>query len=85
MGNNQFYLQPFHQYLRDQRFALIIADPQNTTLQGRGHQFGEENDAWVKGVSVPLLCSYYPKVTLSEVNVIIYAPRPDADCPEPSD
>jgi hypothetical protein len=85
MGNNQFYLQPFHQYLRDHRFALIIADPQNTTLQGRGHQFGEENDAWVKGVSVPLLCSYYPKVTLSAVNVIIYAPRANSDCPEPSD
>ena len=85
MGNNQFYLQPFHQYLREHRFALIIADPQNTTLQGRSHQFGEENDAWVKGVSVPLLCSYAPKVTLSEVNLIIYVPRPDTGCPEPSD
>jgi hypothetical protein len=81
MGNNQFYLQTFHQYLRDQRFALIIADPQNTTLQGRSHQFGEENDAWVKGVAVPLLCSYIPKVELPEVSVIIYAPRPNADCP----
>lgn len=81
MGNNQAYLQRFHQYLRDQRFALIVADPQNTTLQGRTHIFGEENDAWVKGVAVPLLCSYAPKVKLPEVNVVIYAPRPNADCP----
>lgn len=81
MGNNQAYLQRFHQYLRDQRFALIIANPQNTTLQGRTHVFGEENDAWVKGVAVPLLCSYIPEVRLPEVNLIIYAPRPNADCP----
>jgi hypothetical protein len=81
MGNNQFYLQRFHQYLREQRFALIVAGPQNTTLQGRTHVFGEENDAWVRGVAVPLLCSYIPKVKLPEVHLIIYAPRPNADCP----
>lgn len=81
MSNNQAYLQRFHQYLRDQRFALIVASPQNTNLQGRTHAFGEENDAWVRGVSVPLLCYYHPKVKLPSVNLIIYAPRLKADCP----
>ena len=81
MGNNQVYLQRYHQDLRRQRFALIVADPQNTTLQGRTHMFGEENDAWVKGVAVPLLCSYNPEVKLPEVNVVIFAPSPNTDCP----
>lgn len=81
MGNNSSYLQRFQHDLINQRFALIVADPQNTTLQGRTHIFGEENDAWVKGVSVPLLCSYEPEVKLPEVNLIIYAPRLETQCP----
>jgi hypothetical protein len=80
MGNNQPYLQRFQRDLSEHRFALIVAAAQNTTLQGRTHQFGEENDAWVRGVSIPLLCSYAPKVKVPDMNLVIYATRPDANC-----
>lgn len=44
-------------------------------------QFDEENNAWVKWVSRPVLCYYEPKVTLKEVGVQLLVPKADtSDC-----
>ena len=37
--------------------------------------FDEEDDAWVRGVSIPLLCWYEAKVEIPVADVVIYAPR----------
>jgi len=75
MADNAPYLARFHHELAQQRFALIVTHPLSVQFQGRSHEFGEENDAWVRHVSQPLLCYYQPALTLPEVNVSVYAPR----------
>lgn len=81
MANNQSYLQIFHNDLKMRRYALIISDPFPTQYQGPHHQFGEENDAWVERVSLPVLCSYETVVELPAVNLVVLAPRDTIDCP----
>jgi hypothetical protein len=76
MASNAPYLDAFHADLRSQRFALIVAEPLNVQYQGRAHSFGEENDAWVRQVSEPLLCDYQLLLELETAGVALYVPRP---------
>lgn len=76
MSGNTAYMDAFHADISRQRFALIISEPLNLQYQGRTHGFGEENDAWVSGVSEPVLCYYQPITDLQTAGVIIYTPRP---------
>jgi hypothetical protein len=83
MAGHRPYLDVFHQALRDHDFGLIVTYPLETEYQGRGHSFGEENDAWVAEVSLPVLCSYEPTVTLASPPLQLLVPRPgSAACPE---
>lgn len=75
MAGNQAYLKRFHEDLKNQRFALIITEPLFIKYKGRSEPFGEENDAWAKHVSEPVLCYYKPAVFLPEVRLRIYEPR----------
>jgi hypothetical protein len=75
MSNNSSYLDAFYNDLHNQRFSLIISEPLNTQYQGKSHSFGEENDAWVKRVSEPILCYYEPNQKVDEAGVILYTPR----------
>ncbi len=77
MGGNEPFFEQFYQDLRERRFRLIISDPVKVQYQGRSRSFGEENDAWVRFVSVPLLEYYEPLVKLDEVGVWILAPKED--------
>jgi hypothetical protein len=79
MAGNEAYLEKFHNDIANQRFAVIISGPLVIQYQGRYHQFGEENDAWVKLVSEPVLCNYEPSVTLRELALQILVPR-DEPC-----
>ncbi len=74
MGSNEAYFERFRQDLRTGRFPLIIVDPQKILYQGKTHAFGEENDAWVRQVSVPLLEYYEPAVELKAVGVWLMSP-----------
>jgi hypothetical protein len=75
MSQNRTYLDRFHADLQAQRFGLIVAGKQQTTLQGSGHSYGEENDYWVQEVSIPLLC-YYELIEEPVINsVALYVPR----------
>jgi hypothetical protein len=75
MSHNQAYLDAFRADLRARRFALIILDPQEIQYYGRTRAFGEENDLWVREISVPLLCYYKAGVTFDPFPVTLYVPR----------
>ncbi len=75
MANNQPYLQAFHNDLKAQKYAIIVSGSLNEVIQGSKHTFGEENDAWVRAVSIPVLCYYKPKFQFPDVNLVLYVPR----------
>ena len=77
MSGNSAYMDAFHADISQQRFAMIVSEPLVIQYQGRSHSFGEENDAWVIGVSEPVLCYYEPAITLDSVGVVLYTPRPN--------
>lgn len=81
LGSRQAYFQKFYQDLANKRFSLIISEPLKTPTQDSADRFGEENNAWVKWVSIPVLCYYDIKTTLREVNVQLLVPKPEpVDC-----
>jgi hypothetical protein len=57
LSSNANYFTGFYDDLAKHRFALIISDPLNTPIKDSTFQFGEENNAWVKWISKPVLCS----------------------------
>jgi hypothetical protein len=82
MSGTQPYLDDFHAALQEQRFDLIVSDPLSVQYQGRTRAFGEENDAWVNQVSLPVLCYYEPVWTLDRAAVQLLIPREHAPaCP----
>jgi hypothetical protein len=82
MSNNEKYLNTFHSDLQNHRFGLIVSAPQFIQYQGRDHIFGEENDAWVRHVSEPVLCYYQPTLTYLDLGVQLFTPQPDVStCP----
>ncbi len=83
MSGTRSYLDGFHGALQNQQFDLIVSDPLKIQFQGRTRAFGEENDAWVREVSYPVLCYYEPVFTSSEAEVQVLKPRAAGrDCPE---
>jgi len=75
------YFKAYYADLAAKRFALIISEPLRKPVKDSSYQFGEENNAWVKWVSIPTLCYYEPRVTLKEVGVELLFPREGtSDC-----
>lgn len=75
MSDNRDYLDAFQQDISSQRYGMIVSEPLVIQYQGRNHVFGEENDAWVKNVSEPVLCYYEPSMKLDAAGVVLYTPR----------
>ncbi len=75
MSDNASYLNAFQADISYQRYAMIVSEPLVIQWQGKSHSFGEENDAWVKGVSEPVLCYYQPATQLDAVGLVLYTPR----------
>ena len=75
MANNEMYFNKFYKDLADRRFTLIVNEPLNLVIRGSEDSFGEENDAYVKWVTVPLLCTYKPVYTSPETSVELLIPR----------
>ena len=76
------YFEDFYRDLANKRFALILSEPLNVKLQDRVNAFSEENNAWVKWVSQPLLCYYEPIQEFKRVRVVLLAPRQNpVNCP----
>jgi len=82
MADNDAYLSEFYAKLRSHEFSLIVSEPLRPIYQDRTHSFGEENNAWVKNVAEPILCSYEAKLTLRQVRVELLVPRSTGtNCP----
>jgi hypothetical protein len=82
MANNHPYLDVFQNDLKAHKFAVIVSHPLSLNIQGSQHVFGEENDAWVRGVSQTLLCYYKPAATFPKVKLVLYTPKTDtSNCP----
>ncbi len=75
MAENAEYFDQFYQDLAAHRFKLIVSEPLQVRYQGDSYLFGNENDAWVKWVSVPLLCYYEPFETQPKVGVQLLRPK----------
>ena len=78
LSRDEDYFDQFYGDLKNHRFSLIINEPINITYQDDEASYGEENDAYVKWVSEPLLCYYEPLETFSEVGVELLVPRTSA-------
>ncbi len=65
----------FYQDLRDHRFAMIVTGHLPTEFRGRGHPFGEEDDAQVELIYLPLLKYYEPIYRNEGVGIWLLAPR----------
>ena len=82
LSADEQYFSGFYEDLAKRRFALIVSEPLKVKLQGSDYSFGEENDAWVKWVSKPILCYYEPIATFKRVRVELLMPRENpVDCP----
>ncbi len=77
MYGNIHYFEEFYQDLASRRFSLIITNPVNRRLDKTEGHFSEENNAWVKWVTTPLLCYYEPLDRLKRVDVELLVPRQD--------
>ena len=75
MADNGQFFQPYIEDLKNHRFNLIISEPLWIKFQGEGLDFSEENDLFVKWVSIPTLCYYEPQETFLDQGVQILVPR----------
>ena len=77
MADNGEYFEDFYRDLKAKRFVLIVNEPSNYIIRGSEYSFGEENDAYVKWVTIPLLCNYEPIYTSAEIGIELLTPRQD--------
>ncbi len=75
MADNADWFAPYLADLKAHRFTVIISEPLQIKFQGAELNFSEENDLFVKHVSIPTLCTYEPIETFPEQGVQILVPR----------
>lgn len=75
MADNGDFFAPYIEDLKAHRFSAIITEPLHIKFQGAGQEFSEENDLFVKWVSLPTLCYYEPYETFDGQGVQILLPR----------
>jgi len=89
MAANEVYFEQFHRDLAAHRFELIVSEPLWIQYKPEDNVFSDENDAFVRWVSTPVLCYYEPLETFREVGVQLLTPRaqplddPLVKCPLP--
>lgn len=82
MAGNPTYLDQFKQDLVNRRFSMIVTEPLFINYKGSATAFGEENDAWVKYVAEPVLCTYKAHKFLRDIRVQLLVPRESpGNCP----
>jgi hypothetical protein len=75
MAHNQAYFETFRSDLENHRFRLIVSDPLYIVFQGPKIAFGEENDAWVEEVTIPILHYYEPVMRFDKDLIWLLAPK----------
>ena len=89
LAEDAAYFDQFYVDLASHRYSLILTEPLYLDFQGDAYNFGNENDAWVKWVSRPVLCYYEPVVFYPEVGLMILEPKAKSapangiECPAP--
>jgi hypothetical protein len=78
MAGDENYLDEFSRRIENQEFALIVIEPLKVNYKGRDFAFGEENDAYVRWISEPILCSYEPIKTIKKIPIQLLAPREES-------
>lgn len=74
MAGNDRYFQSFYKDLESKRFELIISGPLNLNEQTDIHDFNEENNAWVRYVSRPVLENYQSIYLDKKNNIELFIP-----------
>jgi len=82
MADDPEYFAGFYQDLSAHKFALIVNEPSRIVIRGSEFSFGEENDAYVKWVTAPIMCTYEPIFTSQEISIELLVPRVE---PPPDD
>jgi hypothetical protein len=75
MGNNKPYFDEFYKDLSEHRFVLIVSDIQKTNYQQQNEASSDENNAFVKWVSIPVLSYYKPYFTSKQLGFQLLVPR----------
>ncbi len=82
MSDNALYFEDFINDISAQRFAMIVTEPIHVNYVDESERtFAQENNAWVKWVSEPLLCYYREAESLPWVGVQILVPRTPDEMP----
>jgi uncharacterized membrane protein SirB2 len=74
MTNYRASIDQFHSDLAAHKYALIIAPIPPGQLQTKEDAFGEENNAWLKRVSIPMLREYEILATFAEGDFVVLVP-----------
>ncbi len=74
MTNYRPSIDQFHADMAAQRYALIIAPIPPGQLQDTDDAFGEENNAWAKRVSIPMLREYKILMTFESGDFVVLIP-----------
>ena len=69
------YFEDFYRDISNQRFALIVSEPQRLRLADESEDWGAENDVWITWVAQPMLCYYEPGHILEKTRVWLLVPR----------
>ena len=77
MSGDKDYFEQFYKDIADQRFDLIVTDPQRIRFSDEDEGWGAENDTWVQWVTKPLLCYYEPAFTIKKTGVWLLHPVED--------
>jgi hypothetical protein len=75
ISHNQNYLNKFYLDLKNQRFAMIVMNKQYMVFKDESTSFPEENNDWVKYITVPIMQYYQPITWLRASGIEIYARR----------
>jgi len=75
MSQDEAYFEDFYRDISNQRFALIVSEPQRLRLADESEDWGAENDVWIKWVTQPMLCFYEPDHILQKTRVWLLVPR----------
>ncbi len=76
ISNNQPYLEKFSVDLQNHRFGIIIVEKQAEKISNRDDSyFSEENNAWVKNITIPLLQNYEEVRYYSYSHLTILEPK----------
>jgi hypothetical protein len=79
LSGDAAYFADFYSDISDQRFSMIVTEPQRIRYADEDEGFGQENDLWVQWVTEPLLCYYELKHNIPATRVWIMTPRAEVE------